>query len=106
VPFLLLSLVDGFYKNDNTLPLTFGQHFCRANTKIQVFSSRHLVNSNNHRHFHIRFVIRIIFYCTMVIPVNFKIGYEFTLLSCGERVQKRAKIVQQPGTQFDENWSS
>jgi hypothetical protein len=43
---------------------------------------------------------------TAVIPAHLKIGYESTVLSRGERVQKSLEIVQKPGTGLDENWSS
>jgi hypothetical protein len=38
---------------------------------------------------------------TVVIPVNLKVGYESTVLSRGERVQKSAEILRKPITPFD-----
>jgi hypothetical protein len=67
---------------------------------IEVVSSWFLVKGNDHPHFHTRFVIGIIFtalfysiHSTAVIPVNLKTGYESTVLSHGESVQKSAEII-------------
>jgi hypothetical protein len=63
---------------------------------IELFSSWFLVKGDDRRHLHIHFVngnyfSRLFFSIenTVVIPVNLKIGYESTVLSRGERVQKR-----------------
>jgi hypothetical protein len=61
-PFLQLTLVDGFYNNNNALILTLYKHQYIANTIIELFSSWFLVKGDNHCHFHTHFVIGIIFY--------------------------------------------
>jgi hypothetical protein len=77
---------------------------CIAKTIIEVFSIGFLEKGDYHCHLHIGFVIGIIFLLliysiesTAVIPVNLKIGYESTVLSCRDGAIMRENRVNTEG---------